>query len=302
MKALKGSFLLVLALIVSYTLVAQTKNLNYNNFEKEVMDYYPPKGDGATDQDYEKGKYFLENTYAAIRNDQMKFTYSDFWNIAVAFNKIGLPKSDIELAFQKTIDLGESAICEYIQVMYGEKPVQKHPFYKSIPELYASFCSECESLVSESKPDMSPAQYAERYQLDHDLILALAKINEKDQRHRGKQFKQLSKAQKKLDQENWTAAIEILDQYGYPGKTLAGDQYSAVIWSVIQHSNLALMEKYLPVIAQAVRENELAPAPLQMLLDRIYWLKHKTQIFGSQEGIPFASREEIKRVKKLYGF
>ena len=277
------------------------KELTYEGFDREMMDYYPSQPEGVEDATYQKGVYFLENTYDAIRDDNMQFSYADYWNITVAFHAMGLEKKDIQLAFQKTIDTGGAAICEYIESMYGDKAVSEQPLYRSIPELYQSFCQQCKGKKSITE-ELSPEQYAKNKGLDLELIRQLASIKEKDQRYRknNQLYDQNLKKQQQLDQENMIAAASLLVQYGYPGKTLAGEKHALTLWAVIQHSTLPFMEKYLPLIHQAVDQKELDKGPLKMLLDRIYWLKHGMQLFGSQQDIPMASKEVIQSVKQAY--
>jgi len=75
------------------------------------------------------------------------------------------------------------------------------------------------------------------------------------------------------------------------------------MWAVIQHSNLEMMERYLPVIQKAVKDKELNIVPLKMLIDRFYGLKYGYQIFGSQSGFGFEMADEKtrKEIELKYG-
>jgi hypothetical protein len=75
------------------------------------------------------------------------------------------------------------------------------------------------------------------------------------------------------------------------------------MWSVIQHSNPEMMEKYLPIVNKAVENNDLDKTPLKMLIDRYYGLKYGYQIFGSQNGFGFkmADDETRNKIIKQYG-
>jgi len=72
------------------------------------------------------------------------------------------------------------------------------------------------------------------------------------------------------------------------------------MWAVIQHSNVEVMCKYLNVIEKAVKEDELSPDLLKLIVDRIYTEKYNFQIFGSQANIPMATQERIEQVKRKY--
>ena len=73
------------------------------------------------------------------------------------------------------------------------------------------------------------------------------------------------------------------------------------MWLVIQHSNINKMEEYLPIIVNAVKNKELSPIPLAMLLDRIYTIKDGYQIFGSQMGVKLGDESIREKVKFKYG-
>jgi len=86
------------------------------------------------------------------------------------------------------------------------------------------------------------------------------------------------------------------------GSSLVGEKYKSIMWLVIQHSNVKMMEKYLPIIHQAVQNNELGEGPLKMLIGRFYGLKYGYQIFGSQSGFNFKDDDKATSdaIKKKY--
>ena len=51
---------------------------------------------------------------------------------------------------------------------------------------------------------------------------------------------------------------------------------------VIQHADVAVQERYLPVLRQRVDEGEARPAWLALLVDRIRVARGKSQIYGTQ--------------------
>ena len=70
---------------------------------------------------------------------------------------------------------------------------------------------------------------------------------------------------------------------------------------VIQHSNVEMMERYLPIVQKAVRQNELQETPLKMLIDRIYGAKKGYQIFGNQEFVDLSDKKTRIEISKKYG-
>ena len=93
--------------------------------------------------------------------------------------------------------------------------------------------------------------------------------------------------------ENWKAIIEndsvnlikveiILDNNGWLGEEIVGEKGSAALFLVIQHSNLALQEKYLPMLRDAVKQGKASGSRLALLEDRVALRQGKKQIYGSQ--------------------
>ncbi|WP_010232579.1 DUF6624 domain-containing protein [Gillisia marina] len=73
---------------------------------------------------------------------------------------------------------------------------------------------------------------------------------------------------------------KIIDQYGYPGKSLVGKPTNTAAWSVIQHSNQ--IEKYFPLIEKAGIDNEIPMTLIAMMEDRILMYKGLKQKYGTQ--------------------
>lgn len=80
-----------------------------------------------------------------------------------------------------------------------------------------------------------------------------------------------------------TAKIEqIIQQHGYPGKSLVGSKQGNTAWLVIQHAPLPIQEKYLSLMREAADQGEMEKSNLALLIDRIRMYKGQKQIYGSQ--------------------
>ncbi len=77
-------------------------------------------------------------------------------------------------------------------------------------------------------------------------------------------------------------AEAIIQQFGYPGKTMVGADRQDVIWLVIQHAPLAKQEQYFPLLDEAAQKGELSKSAWALLVDRIRMYKGQPQIYGSQ--------------------
>ncbi|SFC14082.1 DUF6624 domain-containing protein [Spirosoma endophyticum] len=86
----------------------------------------------------------------------------------------------------------------------------------------------------------------------------------------------------RVDSINLSKIERILQQYGYPGKHLVGEKQNITAWLVIQHSPLAIQEKYLPMIQKAADQGELNKSSAALLVDRIRVYKGQKQLYGSQ--------------------
>lgn len=85
-----------------------------------------------------------------------------------------------------------------------------------------------------------------------------------------------------VDSCNLAFVSRFIDQFGWRGADEVGQQGNSVLFLVIQHSPLAVQEKYLPAMQKAVREKKARPDELAMLEDRVSVALHGYQIYGSQ--------------------
>ena len=84
------------------------------------------------------------------------------------------------------------------------------------------------------------------------------------------------------DSLNELAVIEVIEERGWPARSLVGDKANRTVWLVIQHADLALQEKYLPLLRASVAEGESSGSDLALLEDRILMYSDKPQRYGSQ--------------------
>ncbi len=75
---------------------------------------------------------------------------------------------------------------------------------------------------------------------------------------------------------------EILDSQGWPSRDIIGEQGNLTICNVLQHSEVEIRKKYLPIMQTAVEEKELAPRLLARAEDRLSTDRGDLQIYGGQ--------------------
>ncbi|MDF2934517.1 MAG: hypothetical protein K0R36_3848 [Chryseobacterium sp.] len=226
---------------------------------------------------------------------------ADYFNILNAFLKLEETKENINVAFKKFVSAKGS--CEYILAF--ESSIKSNHKYDIVREDYNQQLAKCKS-NSDVKKELDISEYSKSNNLNFSLTEKIYNVGVNDQKYRSyDEAKEMSNSQQVLDKKN-QAIIDSLYKTNktYIGKSLVGKKFENVMWAVVQHSNVEMMEKYLPIIKKAVFDKEIEVGPLKMLLDRFYGLKYGYQIFGSQgDGFGFKSADEKtkKEIKKKYG-
>ncbi len=133
--------------------------------------------------------------------------------------------------------------------------------------------------------------------LDKPLVAILDSIYQEDQKYR----RQISEIEEKYGrdskemQAHWNLINEkdsinlikikkILDERGWLGPKIIGNQGNSTLFLVIQHSDLETQEKYLPMMRDAVQKGNANSSSLALLEDRVALRKGNKQIYGSQIG------------------
>ena len=62
---------------------------------------------------------------------------------------------------------------------------------------------------------------------------------------------------------------ELIQKYGYPGKTIVGEKHAEVAWLVLQHSSLDDLKMFLPLIKEAYQHGEIDPICYAKSKDRV---------------------------------
>ncbi|MDB5148965.1 MAG: hypothetical protein JWQ57_2985 [Mucilaginibacter sp.] len=143
-----------------------------------------------------------------------------------------------------------------------------------------------ESLTVETNKNMKAAYTP----LQHEL----QQIKDDDQRYRlqtkdivnrkdtiSAELKKLSRQMFVADSINLVKVRHILDTHGWPTYSEIGDLYAA-LFLVIQHADLNTQLKYLPMIREAQKKNDVDPESVAMLEDRVAVRQGRKQLYGSQ--------------------
>ncbi|WP_300487129.1 DUF6624 domain-containing protein [Flavobacterium sp.] len=84
------------------------------------------------------------------------------------------------------------------------------------------------------------------------------------------------------DSINIIKVSAILDRYGWLGPDEVGEEENRTLFLVVQHADLPVQEKYLPMMRKAVIDKKAKSSSLALLEDRVALRQGKKQIYGSQ--------------------
>ena len=89
-----------------------------------------------------------------------------------------------------------------------------------------------------------------------------------------------------VDADNALRMGEILDEFGWPGWSLVGEDGALAAWVLIQHAdfNLDLQKRGLAMMRAAVEADDADPSDLAYLIDRVLVAEGKPQLYGTQLG------------------
>ena len=142
-------------------------------------------------------------------------------------------------------------------------------------------------------------QVASEAQLDSAKVkMELDSIKVLDQMYRGElnqlfkvqggdsvKVKELMAKQEKIDSLNLIYIEDLIEKYGrYPGKSLVGPSTGDVAFYVLQHAPLEVQAKYVDLILEAGKKNELKKRAVAMYYDRYLIGINKPQKYGTQIG------------------
>lgn len=131
--------------------------------------------------------------------------------------------------------------------------------------------------------------------LDKSLVKILDSVLYYDQKYRsqiekvesqyGRKSKEWDELARKItyhDSVNEKTVIAMLDKYGWLGPDVVGNNGNTALFLVIQHADIDVQQKYLPMMREAVKNNKAKPSSLALLEDRVALGTGGKQIYGSQ--------------------
>lgn len=282
------ALLLVTSFLGSCHTQTSEARFTYDDFEEQVIAYEPIQND-LSDKDYNYGTMILSEMKKDVKNDPSNFNSADYFNVFSSFLTLEEDEETLKIAFDKLKHAEGS--CEY----FLASKMFESSKYDLLREEINNQILACKNATSTNSDKLDLADYSQQNDLDLDLIILVDNLLKLDEKYRKEDTTDWSK-QSLIDKENQRIIDSLYHVHQtYIGKTLVGGEFESVMWLVIQHSDLEMMERYLPIIQKAVADKELHVTPLKMLIDRFYGLKYGYQVFGSQSGFGFELADENRR-------
>jgi len=123
-----------------------------------------------------------------------------------------------------------------------------------------------------------------------ELTQTLVRMAEEDKRVRaelaatGELYQGYAPRMAEVHQRHARQLETLIDQFGWPGKSLVGVEGSHAAWLVLQHAigSPELQRKCVPLLAKAVALQDAEPTHLAYLEDRICFFERRPQRYGTQ--------------------
>jgi tetratricopeptide (TPR) repeat protein len=87
---------------------------------------------------------------------------------------------------------------------------------------------------------------------------------------------------RKLNEENQRALAKLIEEKGWPKKSVVGAGCANTAFLVVQHADLQLQQKYLPLIQRLCKAGEAGWQEYALMYDRVQVSSGKAQRYGSQ--------------------
>lgn len=105
---------------------------------------------------------------------------------------------------------------------------------------------------------------------------------------------------------------EIVDEHGWPGKSLVGEDGAEAAWTLVQHSyhDVPFMWRCLALMERAVADGEASATDYACLYDRVRIHKHGEQLYGTHylldddneiAGAPLVDPEHVDERRRAVG-
>ena len=252
------------------------------------------------------GRKILDEQIENIKDHGGKIDCTNYWNIAVAKCHLGEAVDSIYDNLYKSMLENPVKFSDLVEIStsFYDNDIKNSRFYKILGEKYLTLVE-----LGKAKAAVTPSQESVITNVVNQKVVdTLKAMMEKDILYRkNADFTKDAVARQKqylLDSINGIGLMQLYKVYGYPGKSITGDnEFQDYFCLMVEHGqNASGKQKFwLPIIADALKKKELHPSVFKMLLDRIHWIESGKQYFGSHHTVPMESDKNIQAIKVQYG-
>ena len=227
----------------------------------------------------ESGKKYA----AAFAAEGNKGMLEDWYDAACSWALAGVPDSSFRILFM-IANKGKYADEERLIQDTDLDPLHGDPRWNEMLTIVRLNRENAEAHYNKKLIAILDTVYAD----DQKYRLQLVAVAEKygwESKEVDSTEKALKVIMREADSLNTVKVTAILEEYGWLGPDIVGEQGNSALWAVIQHSDLKTQEKYLPVMREAVRNGLARADQLALLEDRVALKEGRKQIYGSQLGM-----------------
>lgn len=269
--------------------------------------YIPPHREGVSQSDYDKWTKRISYFYDKLTSERDYLTNKSkvgfLINYSTAYFILKEPTDSVYQKLNKAIIIDKEEGCLSI-ISYNEMG-QMLPNFVPIEnrigkETWNDILNECDDIVRDDR-----LKEEEKFRIEYtknkdyykfNLIEKLERIFKKDQSIRNEWFKArkkygmqskeeiaISKKMQFQDSLNLLEVEKIIQEYGYPGKSLVGTKYQDVAMWIIHHaSDNSIRDKYFILLYEAATKGEIDKNAFKLFIDRGHMIKFGTQLYGTQ--------------------
>lgn len=204
-----------------------------------------------------------------------KGTASDHYNAACSWALAG-NKNKAFTHLEQAIAKGYTAVAHWQQ----DSDLSSLHNDKRWPKLVANLKMSVAAIESKYNKPLK-AQLENIYEKDQQIrreFLAAREQHGMD----SEEAKELGIKMAQIDKKNQEQVVALIEEHGWPGKSMVGMQASTAAFLVIQHAPKEIMEKYLPLLREAAAKGEASNNHLAMMEDRVRMNQGLPQLYGSQ--------------------
>jgi hypothetical protein len=252
------------------------------------------------------GKMILDEQMENIKKFNGRADCTNYWNMAVAYRHLERPADSIYNFLVKSMEDNPGKFLELIDflVQYTTNDIKTTSFYYLLGDRFLTLVDTAKRKSMDQKREEPIVNNI----INQEVVDTLIALMKDDQKYRSQPLllneKSYRDKQAILDNLNASKLFKLYQKYGYPGKSITGDnEYQDYFCLMVEHGQNESGQKrfWLPIIADAFKKDELSASVFKMLLDRIHWLETGKQYFGSHVGIPLDTPDNISKVREMYG-